>query len=53
MGLREILAQEKETPGNVFNYFVNTVPAQEVSTVRTEEVILISLGIFKLATSIY
>jgi predicted SPOUT superfamily RNA methylase MTH1 len=53
MGLREILAQENETPGNVFNYFVNTVPAQEVTTVRTEEAILISLGILNLATSIY
>jgi len=53
MGIKEILAQENETPQDVFDYYVNTVPNQSVSTVRTEEAILISLGIFNLATSIY
>ncbi len=53
MGLRDILGQEKMAPEDVFDYFVNTVPNQNVSTVRTEEAILISLGVFKLATSIY
>jgi hypothetical protein len=53
MGLRDILRQENKAPENVFDYFVNTVPSQKVSTVRTEEAILISLGIFNLATSIY
>lgn len=53
MGLRDILKQENKAPENVFDYFVNAVPRQNVSTVRTEEAILISLGIFNLATSIY
>jgi predicted SPOUT superfamily RNA methylase MTH1 len=53
MGLRDILGQEKMAPEDVFDYFVNTVPDQNVSTVRTEEAILISLGILKFATSIY
>ena len=52
-GLREILGQEKKEPKDVFDYFINTVPNQNVSTVRTEEAILISLGVFNLATSIY
>jgi hypothetical protein len=52
-GLHEILAQEGETPENTFDYYLNTVPEQAVSTVRTEEAILISLGIFNFATSIY
>jgi methyltransferase len=53
LGLTDILKQENKTPQDVFDYFVNTVPNQNVSTVRTEEAILISLGIFNLATSIY
>jgi predicted SPOUT superfamily RNA methylase MTH1 len=53
MGLGDILRQEKMAPEDVFDYFVNTVPNQNVATVRTEEAILISLGVFKLATSIY
>ncbi len=53
MGLRDILKHENKAPEDVFDYFVNTVPNQNVSTVRTEEAILISLGIFNLATSIY
>lgn len=53
LGLTDILKQENKAPEDVFDYFVNTVPNQNVSTVRTEEAILISLGIFNLATSIY
>ena len=53
LGLTDILKQENKAPTAVFDYFVNTVPNQNVSTVRTEEAILISLGIFNLATSIY
>jgi predicted SPOUT superfamily RNA methylase MTH1 len=49
LGLREILAQENTDPGNVFDYFVNTVPDQRTVTVRTEEALPISLGIFSLA----
>jgi predicted SPOUT superfamily RNA methylase MTH1 len=52
-GLREILRQENKEPKDVFDYFINAVPNQNVSTVRTEEAILISLGVFNLATSIY
>jgi predicted SPOUT superfamily RNA methylase MTH1 len=45
MGLREILGQEGKKPEDVFEFFVNTVPGQGVATVRTEEAVLISLGI--------
>ena len=45
IGLKEILAQENRSPGDVFNFFVNTVPHQNVATVRTEEAVFISLGI--------
>ena len=48
MGLREILEQEKFDPKNVFDYFVNTAPDQQTVTVRTEEAILVSLGILNL-----
>lgn len=49
MGLGEILKQEKLDPKDVFNYFVNTAPDQHTVTVRTEEAILVSLGILNLA----
>jgi predicted SPOUT superfamily RNA methylase MTH1 len=45
LGLTEILSQEGKTPGNVFDFFINTVPAQNVATVRTEEAVLISLAL--------
>lgn len=44
-GLREILAQEGKKPEEVFDFFVNTVPNQNVSTVRTEEALLATLSI--------
>ena len=47
-GLQEILKQEGKNPEETFDYFINTVPNQNVSTVRTEEAILISLGILNL-----
>jgi len=46
MGLNEILAQESKTAQSVFDFYVNTVPNQMVATVRTEEALFISLGIF-------
>jgi hypothetical protein len=49
MGLKEILKQEKLDPRTAFDYFVNTAPDQQTATVRTEEAILISLGILNLA----
>ena len=48
MGLREILRQEGKATQDVFDYFVNTAPGQKVSTVRTEEALLISLGVLNL-----
>jgi hypothetical protein len=49
LGLGEILKQEKLNPKEAFDYFVNTAPDQQTATVRTEEAILISLGILNLA----
>lgn len=48
LGLIEILRQEGKAPQDVFDYFVNTAPRQKVSTVRTEEALLISLGLLNL-----
>ncbi len=48
LGLREILAQEGKIPDDLFDFFVNTVPDQDVSTVRTEEAVLISLSLFNI-----
>jgi predicted SPOUT superfamily RNA methylase MTH1 len=48
-GLQEILEREGKNPEEAFDYLINTVPNQNVSTVRTEEAILISLGILNLA----
>jgi predicted SPOUT superfamily RNA methylase MTH1 len=44
-GLREILRDEGKTPADVFDFFVNTVPNQNVATVRTEEAVFISLAL--------
>jgi predicted SPOUT superfamily RNA methylase MTH1 len=49
MGLREILKQDKLDPKDAFDYFVNTAPDQQTVTVRTEEAIMVSLGILNLA----
>ena len=48
MGLREILKLEGRSPEDLFDYFVNTAPDQNVSTVRTEEALLLSLGVLNL-----
>jgi hypothetical protein len=48
-GLTEILGKEKLHPKDAFDYYVNTAPDQQTTTVRTEEAILISLGILNLA----
>ena len=52
LGLGEILKQEKLDPKDVFDYFVNTAPDQQTATVRTEEAILVSLGILNLARNL-
>ena len=49
MGLTEILAKERVNPKDVFQYFVNMVPAQHTVTVRTEEALLISLAVLNVA----
>jgi len=49
MGLTEILAKEGVSPKDVFQYLVNTVPAQHTVTVRTEEALLISLAVLNVA----
>ncbi len=46
LGLKEILSQEGRTPDDVFEFFLNTVPDQNVLTVRTEEALLASLVLF-------
>jgi hypothetical protein len=51
-GLREILQHEKLDPTHLFDYFVNTIPNQQTATVRTEEAILVSLGILNLAENL-
>jgi predicted SPOUT superfamily RNA methylase MTH1 len=43
-GLQEILSQEGKKPMDLFHFFVNTVPSQQVATVRTEEALFITLG---------
>lgn len=48
-GLVDILKAEGITSKEVFNYFINTVPGQSVTTVRTEEAMLISLSLLNLA----
>ena len=49
LGLGDILKREKLNPKDVFDYFVNAAPDQQTATIRTEEAILISLGILNLA----
>lgn len=49
LGLGDILKQEKLDPKDVFDYFVNTAPEQQTATVRTEEAILVTLGILNFA----
>ena len=44
-GLKEILHQDAIAPGAVFDFFVNTVPEQTAATVRTEEAVLVTLGL--------
>jgi len=43
-GLQEILRHEGKNPTDLFHFFVNTVPGQQVATVRTEEALFITLG---------
>ena len=45
MGLTDILSQEGKNPNGLFHFLVNTVSAQQVATVRTEEALFITLAI--------
>jgi len=49
LGLKQILQLENLDARNVFDQYINTVPNQQTATVRTEEAILVSLGILNLA----
>lgn len=44
-GLQEILQEERMNAKEAFDFFVNTVPDQQTVTVRTEEAILVTLGL--------
>jgi hypothetical protein len=44
-GLQEILQAESMNAKEAFDFFVNTVPDQQTVTVRTEEAILVTLGL--------
>jgi hypothetical protein len=48
LGLKEILGQDGINPDTVFDFFINTVPEQNVATVRTEEAVLITLGLLNM-----
>ena len=48
-GIQNILALDGKTPNELFDYFINTIPGQNVSTVRTEEAVMITLGVLNLA----
>jgi predicted SPOUT superfamily RNA methylase MTH1 len=48
-GLLDILKDEGTTPKDVFDYFINTVPGQNVNTLRTEEAMLTSLSLLNFA----
>ena len=52
MGLGEVLEKEKLDPKDVFDFFVNIAPGQQTVTVRTEEAVLVSLGILNLARNL-
>jgi predicted SPOUT superfamily RNA methylase MTH1 len=50
-GLREIVGREGRTLDDVVDFVVNTVPMQGTETVRTEEAVLVSLGLFNAVLS--
>ena len=45
LGLKEILGQDGVSHESAFNFFINTVPEQKTVTVRTEEAVMIMLGL--------
>ena len=48
-GIQNILGLDAKAPNELFDYFINTIPGQNVSTVRTEEAVMITLGVLNLA----
>ena len=51
-GIFEILSEENINPNHVSDFILNTVPDQNVSTVRTEEALNITLGILNILSHI-
>jgi len=47
-GLYQIAKQENQNLDNITNFVVNTIPSQKTETVRTEEALFITMGIFNL-----
>ncbi|MFP3984710.1 MAG: putative RNA uridine N3 methyltransferase [Candidatus Bathyarchaeia archaeon] len=47
-GLYEIVEQENMDLNNLADFVINTIPDQKVETIRTEEAILVTLGILNL-----
>ncbi len=47
-GLYEIVRREKLSLDNLADFVVNTIPNQKTETVRTEEALLVTLGVFNL-----
>ena len=47
-GLREILSRDGLSPESKFDFFINTIPEQNVATVRTEEAVLVTLGLLNM-----
>jgi len=47
-GLYEIVKQENLNLDNIADFVVNTIPSQKTETVRTEEALFITLGIFNM-----
>jgi predicted SPOUT superfamily RNA methylase MTH1 len=45
LGLKEILGQDGVSPETAFDFFINTVPEQKTATVRTEEAVMVTLGL--------
>ncbi|HUK27824.1 MAG TPA: RNA methyltransferase [Candidatus Acidoferrales bacterium] len=48
LGLMEILGQDGLSPESKFDFFINTIPEQNVATVRTEEAVLVTLSLLNM-----
>ena len=50
-GLYEITKEENQQLENLVDFAINTVPQQKVETIRTEEALFVTLGIFNSITA--